>query len=456
MQPQIFKAYDIRGIYPGELNEEDVEKIVQTYLVLLSEKLNKPIKDLKIAVGRDIRLSSETLLNKAKETLLRYCSAVHDYGLMSVNDYYFVIGKHKYDAGLLATASHNPAEYGGFKMAFANQVYADSLDFMSGRELYAKLKTLSFPIQAEKNHGRLVEKEYIKDHLEHIFGFVGDSKFRSMKVVVDSGNGMTAILIPEIFKKLPCKLTHIFADLDGTFPNRPPNPLVPNASDQLAKQVISHQADLGVIYDVDGDRMFLVDEKGNFVRGDMILLLLAKAILRRHPGGGVAYNLICSHAVPEFISQWGGHPLRSEVGYMNLARHMREGGGVMSGEVSGHFAFRDNFFADSGFIALLLVLKTLSEDSRSLSDIINEYNVYARGDEINLQVTDIPAQLDKIRKHYKEDIRDEIDGITVEFPDWWFNVRPSNTEPLLRIMVEANAQALLSAKQKEIVEFIKS
>lgn len=456
MQEQIFKAYDIRGIYPAELSVADARLIARGYLVFLSQKFHKLTHNLKIAIGRDVRLSSEPLLQEAREVFLAYGAEVHDCGLMSVNDYYFVVGKYKYDGGLMATASHNPSEYGGFKLALANSDYPDSIDFLSGKVLFQtieKIKPEPAP-PASKERGRLVKKDYKSDHLQHLFSFVELKKIKPLKVVVDSGNGMTAIMIPEIFKRLPCQLTHLFAELDGNFPNRPPNPLTPGAPDKLIAKVLAEKADLGVLYDVDGDRMFLVDEKGNFIRGDMILLLLAKAVLAKNPGAGIVYNLICSHAVPELISKWGGRALRSEVGYMNLARHMREGKGIMSGEVSAHFAFRDNFYADSGYIALLLVLQTLSEDGRPLSEIMKEYILYFRADEYNLQVDSVADELDKIRNKYSANIRDELDGITAEFGQWWFNVRASNTEPLLRITVEANSKELLEVKQKELVDFI--
>lgn len=456
MLKQIFKAYDIRGIYPSELNESDARQIAQAYLVYLSTKLNKPIDKLKIAVGRDARLSSQPLLESAVQRILALGASVADYGLMSSNDYYFVIGKYGYDGGLMSTASHNPPEYGGFKMAFKNKEYHDSIDFLSGKELLTTLENIKEDLPNNKKAGKRADKKYISDHLKHLFTFVESKKIKPFKVVVDCGNGMTAIMIPEIFKKLPGELIPMFTELDGNFPNRPPNPLTPGAPEKLIKKVLESKADLGVMFDIDGDRMFLADEQGNFIRGDMILLLLAKAMLSKNPGAGVAYNLICSHAVPELITKWGGRPLRSAVGYMNLARHMREENGMMSGEVSAHFAFRKNYYADSGFIALLLVLETLSLDNRPLSQIIKEYTLYYRADETNLTVASVTDQLDKIRAKYQANIRDEMDGITAEFADWWFNVRASNTEPLLRVTVEAQTKELLAAKQKELVDFINS
>jgi len=454
LNPKIFKSYDIRGIYPSEINEEVAELIAQAYLKYLSQKFNKPIKDLKITAGRDVRKSSEPLMKMVIKTFLEYGASVDDLGLISINDIYFATGYYKYDGGIIATASHNPPGYGGFKMVKLNQEFPDSIEFISGQGLYQELSKITFPLNDERIPGILKQKDITEDHLRHILSFINITKIKPFKVVIDTGNGMMGILIPKIFEKLPCQLIPLFFELDGRFPNRPPNPLIEGAADKVRQKVLAEKADLGVIYDTDGDRMFLIDEQGNFIRGDMTLLLLAKAMLEKNPGVGIVYNLICSHAVPELVKKWGGKPIRSEVGYRNLAEHMRQEGGLMSGEVSAHFAFKNNFYADSGFIALVLVLQTISEDGRKLSEIIKDYNLYARGDEINIEVDDIKAELEKIRKYYKDNIKDEIDGITVEFNDWWFNVRPSNTEPLLRITVEAKNQKELRKKQEEVLNII--
>ena len=450
----IFKSYDIRGIYPQELNEQTANLIAQTYLQIVSQKLEKDITDLKIAVCRDNRHSSDPLMEEVVKVFLDYGVTVDDLGRLSINDYYFAVGHYGYDGGIMATASHNPPEYGGFKMTLKNTQYKKSIDFLSGKELYQVLQDLDFPLSAKKISGDLSEQNVFSDHLQHIFSFIDLDKIKPLKVVVDTGNGMTGVMIPKIFEKLPCQLTHLFAELDGNFPNRPPNPLVTGATDKLAKAVLKNKADLGVIFDVDGDRMFLVDEKGNFVRGDMVLLLLAKPMLEKNPQAGIVYNLICSHAVKDLVSKWGGRAIRSEVGYRNLARHMREEGGIMSGEVSAHFAFRDNYYADSGFIALLLALEAISQDGRPLSQIIKDFQLYEKSDEMNFEVIDIDLELAKIRNNYQENILDEIDGISVEFDNWWFNVRPSNTEPLLRVTIEAKQPGLLAEKIKEVMGLI--
>ena len=450
LEQSIFKSYDIRGLYPQELNQEAAGLIAQTFLKMVSDKLDKPIKSLKIVVGRDIRKASEPLSQTVIKTFLAYGVQVDNIGLVSINDYYFACGYYKYDAGIMATASHNPPEYGGFKMVIRGRL-PEAIEFISGQELYARLRNLDFPLAAEKVSGKLNDKEVWDDHLRHVLSFIGPTEIKPFKVVVDNGNGMNSIFLSKLLPKLPGEFVPMFFEPDGRFPNRPPNPLAAGAAQAASQKVLAAKADLGFIFDVDGDRMFLVDEQGNFIAGDQVLLMMIKPMLKKYPGAGIAYNLICSKAVPELIEKLGGRTLRSEVGYRNVARHMMEEGGIMSGEVSAHFAFKYNFYADSAFLALMLVLKTLSDDGRPLSQIIKENYLYARGDEINIIVDDIPAKLEKIRKYYQANIRDEIDGITVEFDRWWFNVRPSNTEPLLRITAEAENQAELKSRQEEIL-----
>jgi phosphomannomutase len=450
----IFKSYDIRGVYPAEINEDVTRLVSQTYLKFVSEKLKKPISELCLAVGRDIRESSEPINRAVLETFLEFGVSVTDLDLISVNDLYFAVGHYQFDGGVMITASHNPPQYGGLKMVAYNQIY-NSVEIISGKDIQFIYERLEFPLLIEKVPGKLDYLDVASDHLNHILSFIDVEKIKPFKIVADTGNGMTGILLPKILEKLSCKFIHLFPELNSQFPNRPPNPLEKGASDKISQKVLEEKADFGVMFDSDGDRMFLVDENGGFIKGDMTLLLLAKSILRDNPQAGIIYNLICSRAVLELVEMWGGRPIRSEVGYVNLARHMREEGGIMGGEVSGHFAFKDNFYCDSGYIALVLALEAISQDGRPLSEIIKDFSLYARGDEINIEVDDISAKLEKIRSHYKDNIRDEIDGITVEFEDWWFNVRPSNTEPLLRIMVEAKTVAELKKRQEEVLEVIK-
>lgn len=449
----IFKSYDIRGIYPTEINVEAVKCIAQTYLKFISEKLKKPISELNLIIGRDIRESSEPFNRAAIEIFLEYGVRITDLGLISVNDLYFTVGHYGFDGGIMITASHNPPEYGGLKMVTFNSTQ-NSIEVISGKDIYFIMRRLELPLLAEKTPGKVLNINIKQDYLRHILSFIQIKKIKPLKIVADTGNGMMGILLPELLNTLSCPAAHLFAEPNGQFPNRPPNPLAEGAAKQISRKIIEEKADLGVMFDSDGDRMFLVDEKGVLIKGDMTLLLLAKSMLEKKSGAGIVYNLISSHAVLDLVKKWGGRPIRSEVGYINLSRHMREENGLMSGEVSGHFAFKDNYYSDSGFIALMLALQTISEDGRVLSEIIKDYSLYARGDEINLKVDNIPAKLEKIRNHYQKNIRDEIDGITVEFTEWWFNVRASNTEPLLRITVEAKNREELKKRQEEVLSII--
>lgn len=453
MEKSIFKAYDIRGLYPKDLNEELAAFIAQAFVNLLSAKLKKKPEDLVITLGRDVRLASEPLAKMAIKVFLNNGVTVEDLGLVSTNDYYFSLGTYSCDAGMMVTASHNPPQYGGFKMAFKENPSGPDFLFISGKELLVEVEKIQTLPELDLK-GKLSTRDIFADHLKHVFSFVDIKKIKPLKIVVDAGNGMNAIMAEKIFKQLPCELTPLFFELDKDFPNRPPNPLADGASEKIANKIKEVQADLGVMFDVDGDRMFLVDEQGKLLKGDITLLLLAKIFLAKYPQSAIVYNLICSHAVKELISAWGGRPIRSEVGYMNSARHMREEAAVMSGEVSGHFAFKENFYSDNAFVAMLLALENISVDGRPLSVIAKDFILYFRGDEINITLADIPAALEKIRTQYKANILDELDGITVELADWWFNVRASNTEPLLRITIEANTRELWEEKKTELLTLL--
>lgn len=452
MQENIFKAYDIRGIYPTELDEKTVALIARAFVNFLSQKLNKQASALKIALGRDVRMASKPLADTIIKVFLDSGLLVEDLGLISTNDFYFASGNYDYDGGIMITASHNPSEYGGFKMTYKQQ---GSFTFISGKELLIEVKKINDSVSLGLT-GKILEKDIFNDHLQHVLSFVDISNIKPLKIVVDTGNGMNMMMVEKIFQKLPCQLIPLFFELDGSFPNRPPNPLAEHATDKISTKIKEVKADLGIMFDVDGDRIFLLDEQGNFLRGDVTILLLAKVLLAKYPGAGIAYNLICSHSVKDLVKQWGGRPIRSEVGYMNLARHMKEDDGVMSGEVSGHFAFKDNFYSDNAFIAMLLTLESISIDGRKLSEITRDFVLYHKNDELNLTVADIQSALAKIRAQYQANILDEMDGITAEFDTWWFNVRASNTEPLLRITVEANSQDLLTQKTAELVALINS
>lgn len=433
----IFKAYDIRGLYPQEVNEE-IAHLVGLAIAQLAH-------GGRVVMGRDMRLSSLSLHRALAAGLVAGGAMVDDLELVPIDAMYFAVGKFDYQAGVMVTASHNPPLYNGFKMVGAG------VKMVRGREI----ERLVSQVKPASSQGVMAERDLWPDYLVHLGSFIDKSVLKPLKIIIDAGNGLAGLVIPRLFNGLPFELVPLFFELDGSFPNRPSNPLAEGAARQAAARVRAVKADLGVMFDGDTDRMFLLDEKGNFVSADVTLLLLAQEFLRRQPGSAVVYNLICSRAVPEFIKHWGGRPFRSAVGYANVREVMLAERAVLGGELSAHYSFRDNYYADSGFIALLLVLELLSRQAKPLSELVREYAPYAKAPEINLTVAEAAKVLAAIRVRYAGAQLDELDGITVSYPDWWFNARPSNTEPLLRVTVEAQNAELLRLKQDEVISFIK-
>lgn len=442
LNPKIFKSYDIRGVYPHDLNEETAFLVGQAYAQFTKAKT--------VIVGRDMRIGSPELSKKIIEGLTSQGVTVHDTGLVPIDAIYFAVGK-KYDGGIMVTASHNPKEYNGLKMPAKGE---KGLGWIRGTELFEFMKDKKF--KTAKKPGIVTERDIMPEYLEHVLSFAEIKKIKPFKVVVDAGNGMAGKVTPLLFEKLPCELIPLNFELDGNFPAHPSNPLLPESQVQVCKKVVEAKADFGVIMDGDTDRLFFITEKGDFIRADTTLIILAKYFLEHNPGIGIAYNVICSKAVPQRIIEWGGKPLRSAVGYVNVANAMRDGNGIMGGEVSAHYSFRGNYYADSGFIALVILLMLISEHNKKLSEIIEGLNPYSRADETNIEVKDIPGIIAAVKEKYKDAKQDELDGLTVEYKDWWVNVRPSNTEPLLRITVEGDTEAIMMQRHAEVVGFINS
>lgn len=440
MNPKIFKAYDIRGIYPDELNAETAFQVGQAYVQFTKVK--------KVVVGRDMRLGSEVLSEKLIEGIISQGADVDDIGLVPIDAVYFSVGKYSYDGGIMVTASHNPKEYNGFKMT----VRDNGIGMISGKELYNFLEGKEF-IPSEKK-GELKERDIIPEYLNHVFNFADLKNIKPFKIVVDAGNGMAGKIMPLLFEKLPCQLIPLNFTLDGNFPAHPSNPLLPESQVEIKKRVVEEKADFGIIMDGDTDRLFFVDEGGEFIQADTTLLVLAKYFLEKEPGAGIAYNAICSRAVREKVKEWGGRPLRSQVGFVNVARAMKDGGGIMGGEVSAHYCFRDNYYADSGFIAFVILLSLISKENKKLSEIVNGVNPYYRLDEINFKTEKTEEIITAAREKFKDGQQDELDGLTIEYKDWWINIRPSNTEPLLRITIEADTKEIAGEKEKEVRKFL--
>ena len=449
----IFRSYDIRGIYPADLNEETAHKIGQGFV--------KYAKPKNVVVGRDMRLSSPVLFEALTKGITDAGIDVLDIGEVPTECVYFALGHYGYDKGIMITASHNPKEYNGFKLIKRK---GDRVQFIRGKDIVGVIKEDDFKKgekiaakngEPRQRRGKIKNLDIWQDYLDHILSFVNLDKIKPFKVVIDAGNGMAGKVIPLIEKKLPIKIIPLNFKLDGNFPAHPSNPLSEGVPDQISKKIKEKKADFGFIFDGDADRIFLIDEKGDFKRGDITILLLAKHLLKKNPGKSVVYNLICSKAVPEFIKKLGGRPIRVPVGAVNVMGAISENDGIMGGEVSAHYSFRDNFCSDSGFIAFLILLQIISESNKKVSEITKELSPYAKEPEINFEVEDKKAILDRAKEKYSDGKQDYLDGITVEYDNWWFNIRPSNTEPLIRLTIEANTRELLKEKKKELTALVK-
>jgi phosphomannomutase len=439
----IFKAYDVRGIYPDQLDEGLAYKI--------GRALVKYLKPKKVAVGRDMRLSSPSLLDKLTSGIIDGGADVVDIGLVSTDCLYFAVGRYGYDAGVMITASHNPPEYNGFKMCKKDAV---PLSGESGIDQIKKL-VLEDKFSSSPKSGKTKKVDLDDAYVEHILSFVNQNKIKPFKIVIDAGNGMAGKIIPKLFSQLPCRVIPMFFELDGSFPHHLASPIEPQNIAPLRERVLKEKADLGAAFDGDADRMFLVDENANPLGGDMVTALVAKNLLKKEKGATILYNLICSKAVPEIIEKEGGRAVRTRVGHALIKPLMKHYNAVFGGEHSGHFYFRNNWFADSGLIALLVCLELISEENRPLSALVKSIDPYFRSGEINSRVENIPGKLKEIEDHYSQGKIDHLDGLTVDFGDWWFNLRPSNTEPLLRLNVEANSPVILDQKKKEVLQLIR-
>ncbi|UCE68075.1 MAG: phosphomannomutase/phosphoglucomutase [Candidatus Zixiibacteriota bacterium] len=439
----IFKAYDVRGTYPDQLNDETAYAIGLGLATLLKPKC--------AVIGHDMRKSSDSLNSAVIKGLTEGGADVDDIGLVSTDGMYFAVGKYGYDCGIMITASHNPPEYNGMKICEKEAVP------LSGDGKLAGVKDIIVNDKYEKAQkpGSIAKKRIISDYIDHILSFVDLSKIRPFKIAVDAGNGMAGMIIPEIFEKLPCELIPMYFELDGSFPNHPASPIEPENVADLKAKIAETGADLGAAFDGDADRVFLIDENCKTLGGDMVTALVTKALLKKNPGSTILYNLICSKAVPEVIESSGGKAVRTRVGHALIKPLMKKYNAIFGGEHSGHFYFRDNWYADSGLIALLVCLELISEAGLPLSEQVAAFDHYVRSGEINSKVDDIEGKLQEIEREFPDGKIDKLDGLTKEYDDRWFNVRPSNTEPLLRLNVEADDEKRLTETIELVLDVIR-
>ena len=439
----IFKSYDIRGTYPDQLDEHAAELIGRAFV--------EHIGAATVAVGRDMRESSKPLFDAFARGVMAQGADVVDLGLTSTDELYFAVGKYGYPAGAMITASHNPKQYNGLKLCREGAIALSAeTGVFAIRDLVA---AGSFATPARQ--GRMSRRDVLPDFVDHCLSFIDPKAIRPLRVAIDCGNGMGGLIVPAIFKRLPVDVIPLYFDLDGSFPNHPASPIEPENMADLQKAVREGKADLGAAFDGDADRVFITDEHGELVGGDMVTALVADMLLRSHPGATILYNLICSRGVPELIEKRGGAGVRTRVGHSIIKAVMRERDAVFGGEHSGHFYFRDHYFADSGLIALLVVLELVSREHKPVSALLKPLDRRFRSGEINSRVDDVPRKLDELVAAFPDAEVDRLDGITIQYPDWWCNVRPSNTEPLLRLNVEADSPELLAEKRDAVLRLIR-
>lgn len=442
----LFKAYDIRGLVSQEMDASVAYRIGRAIVAFLDVDT--------VVVGRDMRVSGPELQAELMRGITDQGADVVDIGLVSTDTLYFAVGKYEYPAGVMITASHNPAGYNGFKIC-REEARALSLETGIGdiRDLVVSGEFGS-PRGAK---GSISERDVTEAYAEHALSIIDTSIIKPLKIAVDAGNGMAGKLTPPVFERLPIEIVPLYFELDGTFPNHEANPIEPENIRDLQRAVVDQGCDLGVAFDGDADRMFLIDENGTFVGGDMTTAMVSLQMLKKHPGSSIVYNLICSRTVPEIIEEHGGTAIRSRVGHSFIKALMREEDAIFGGEHSGHFYFRDNWYADSGLIAMLTVVELISEGDESLSEILAPIDSRVRSGEINSEVQDSAAIMKAVEMFYTEQGAeiDHLDGLTVEFDDWWFNLRGSNTQPLLRLNVEADDQPILEQKTAEVLGIVR-
>ena len=440
-QNAVFKAYDVRGRVPEELDEPLAEAIGRAFARLV--RRNEPGTD-RVALGRDMRPSGVPLAAAFTRGLVAEGLGVIDLGLASTDLVYFASGHLDVPAAIL-TASHNPAGYNGMKLCLSG---ARPVGHDTGLSQMAAEVAGGF--DDGPGGGSTTSRDLLPAFADHVRSFVDLETLRPLRVVADTANGMGGLVVPAAFAGLPFELDLLYPELDGTFPNHPADPIQPENLRDLQARVLDTGADVGLAFDGDADRVFLVDERARPVSGSTTTALVASGVLRREPGATVLYNLICSRAVPEVIAENGGRAVRTRVGHSIIKQTMVEEGAAFAGEHSGHYYFRDNYRADSGLIAALLVLEALSEFDGPMSGLLAPYERYAASGERNTAVGDPEAVIDRVATHYADWPQDRLDGLTVDLGDWWFNVRPSNTEPLLRLNVEAADEVTCQVRVVEV------
>jgi phosphomannomutase len=444
----IFKAYDVRGLYPSEIDEPVAHAIGRAFVAYLGAR--------RIGVSRDMRLSSPSLAAAFIDGARMQGADVIDYGMLGTDQLYFGVATDGLDGGAQITASHNPKQYNGVKMVRAEALpLSGDAGIGDIRDMIANDR-IPPPARAP---GSLTSKNLLDGYVEKVFSFINPSVIKPFTVVLDAGSGMAGLVAPLLFDRLPCRVTKLCCDVDGTFPNHESNPLLEENRRDITAEVIRQHADIGIAWDGDADRCFFIDGSGEFISGDFVTALLAEAFLLKQPGATVIYDLRASHAVKDVVARYGGTALMNRVGHAFIKQRMRQVDGLFAGEVTGHYYFRDFFYADNGFIPALLILELMSKKGQSLRDLLTPLRErYFISGEINTSLKsmeEVPAKLAAIEATYRDADIARLDGVSVDYPDWHFNVRASNTEPLIRLNLEATSPELMAKKRDEVLGIIR-
>ncbi|MEK7312658.1 MAG: phosphomannomutase/phosphoglucomutase [Chloroflexota bacterium] len=443
VNPSIFKAYDIRGIYPTDLNEPIARLIGRAFVTFVGAD--------QVIVGRDMRLSGPSLFAEVTRGLTDQGADVIDVGMVSTDQYYFACARLGLP-GMMITASHNPKAYNGFKMV-KRMPYLLSGD-AGIQDLRRLVESEDFPEPTEK--GRIISQDFKEEFVQKVLSIIDVKAVKPLKVVVDTGNGMVGPILQEVYKRLPVELTGLYLDPDGNLPNHGLDPLQPENRAELQARVVAEGADIGFAFDGDGDRFFAIDDRGQFISGDFLTAIMGQYLLEKYPGSKVLYDVRASWAVVDLIKAAGGVPLMERVGHAFIKSRMADENAIFAGEVTGHYYFRDFFFADSGIVPSLIILELLSKRGVKMSDLLSALEArYFISGEINSAVADPKAVLKRLTEKYADGEQHTMDGISVTYPTWHFNVRASNTEPLVRLNLEAKTREEMERRRDEVLAIIR-
>ncbi len=443
VNPSIFKAYDIRGIYPTDLNEDVAYLIGRAFVTFLNAE--------QVIVGRDMRLSGPAVFDAVTRGIMDQGADVVNIGMVSTDQYYFACAQLDIP-GMMVTASHNPKAYNGFKMVRRMpQLLSGDAGIQDLRQLVEREQ---FPQPARK--GTMTTHDFKDQFVQKVLSLIDVNAIKPLKVVVDTCNGMVGPILQEVYRHLPVDLIGMYLDPDGNLPNHGLDPLQPENRAELQRRVVAEGAAIGFAFDGDGDRFFAIDDRGEFISGDFLTAIMGSYLLEKYPGSKIIYDVRASWAVPDLVTAAGGTPLMERVGHAFIKRRMADEDAIFGGEVSGHYYFRDFFFADSGIVPSLYLLEMLSKRNVQMSDLLQELEAkYFITGEINSTVADQQAKMQELARRYSDAEQHTMDGISINYPTWHFNVRPSNTEPLLRLNLEAKSQAEMEQRRDEVLGIIR-